>query len=473
MSKLDHLTRMIYHEKQQQGSMLCAQHALNNLLRKWPIGEILSPPPISQKLRGISIASSRVTMTVTGEQAVVIWTTQVLPDVLVWVVRGFKHISPRIFLGSGTRERVVGVGFEEHWYTLRRFGIGNDEDGHWFDLNSLLAAPKWVGRLYLGMVLQQAEADGYSVFVIRPADSDPSSTIPRTDVDEYAATITEDSLQDPLDDQGREKYNHVEGLEDEDWELQAALHASLGGSVDEPTAQPPQLQRRPIPLPESGPSSGGGSGELTPASQHDSLSPSDPSDPAQLADASRERGRRMLEQMTAEQHQAQQELWREGGRPVRRDEDEEYEELLRRAIAESEALAKAAEEKRAQEGGDEDDDSDNDMDVDVPSATPQLPNFQRERVYDDDDAELQAALKASLEAMPEGWTPPVEQPPSAPSSSSVTTQAPKLQRQPSANDAASISSELSEDESEPPSDQPAQVVDHEEMRKRRLARFGG
>ncbi len=33
MSELKKLISMIYHEKQESGSMLCAQHALNSLLR--------------------------------------------------------------------------------------------------------------------------------------------------------------------------------------------------------------------------------------------------------------------------------------------------------------------------------------------------------------------------------------------------------------------------------------------------------
>jgi hypothetical protein len=33
MAGLEGLASLIYHEKQQQGSMLCAQHALNSLLR--------------------------------------------------------------------------------------------------------------------------------------------------------------------------------------------------------------------------------------------------------------------------------------------------------------------------------------------------------------------------------------------------------------------------------------------------------
>jgi len=33
MAGLESLASLIYHEKQQDGSMLCAQHALNSLLR--------------------------------------------------------------------------------------------------------------------------------------------------------------------------------------------------------------------------------------------------------------------------------------------------------------------------------------------------------------------------------------------------------------------------------------------------------
>lgn len=37
MEGLEPLVHMIYHERQQEGSNLCAQHALNSLLRTYPI----------------------------------------------------------------------------------------------------------------------------------------------------------------------------------------------------------------------------------------------------------------------------------------------------------------------------------------------------------------------------------------------------------------------------------------------------
>ena len=58
------------------------------------------------------------------------------------------------------------LNLQQHWFTLRRFGnasadINQDEgNGHWFNLNSFLPKPEWVGKLYLGMVLQQAETEG-------------------------------------------------------------------------------------------------------------------------------------------------------------------------------------------------------------------------------------------------------------------------------------------------------------------------
>ena len=58
------------------------------------------------------------------------------------------------------------LNLQQHWFTLRRFGNANanvdldDGNGHWFNLNSFLLSPEWVGKLYLGMVLQQAEDEG-------------------------------------------------------------------------------------------------------------------------------------------------------------------------------------------------------------------------------------------------------------------------------------------------------------------------
>lgn len=63
------------------------------------------------------------------------------------------------------------LNLDQHWFTLRRFGRVNIDpsfdadpgDGHWFNLNSSLPAPERIGKLHLGMVLQQMESEGTSL----------------------------------------------------------------------------------------------------------------------------------------------------------------------------------------------------------------------------------------------------------------------------------------------------------------------
>ena len=65
------------------------------------------------------------------------------------------------------------LNLELHWFTLRRFGPAVTDPtvdpgvGHWFNLNSFLSEPEWVSKTYLGMVLQQAEAEGLSIQTMR------------------------------------------------------------------------------------------------------------------------------------------------------------------------------------------------------------------------------------------------------------------------------------------------------------------
>jgi hypothetical protein len=61
------------------------------------------------------------------------------------------------------------LNLEQHWFTLRRFGLAEvveqatpeeAENVHWFNLNSFLHDPEWIGRIYLNMMLTQAEEEG-------------------------------------------------------------------------------------------------------------------------------------------------------------------------------------------------------------------------------------------------------------------------------------------------------------------------
>ena len=178
--------------------------------------------------------------------------------------------------------------------------------------------------------------------------------------------------------------------------------------------------------------------------------------------ASAERNRLLLQRMKEEQEYAQREVWSgvdltpeehaalQARREKRQREEQEEAEAMRRAIEKSKALA-----QRSQLEDDKDieiDDENHDMDAD---SSHTLQNFvQGDRVYDDDDAELQAALKASLEHMPSNHPP--SQRPKSPSD---------------VEDTASIVSDTTSTAEESTSNVTS-AVSLDEIRRRRLARFG-
>lgn len=283
-------------------------------------------------------------------------------------------------------------------------------------------------------------------------------------------------------------------FEDDDYELQAALQASLMGSratsevpnseSATPLLAPPRLTRTFAALPPSDPHtpSSSNSGVQTPA-DGTSMLPQEPNHPDPVA-ASMERNRLMLQQMRAQQEYAQRELlaetpdaaamdarWRE-----RQQEEEEEAELLRRVIEESEAMART--EGHAYNADDED--------MDIEPQGPQTARFDvlqtmghtaTDRVYDDDDAELQAALKASLEHVPEGWELPqlpshrTPAPPSAlPEMSNQNT---NRERERDKDDVESVlSDETTTSVTDNTVSDTVEPVSVDELRKKRLARFG-
>jgi len=123
------------------------------------------------------------------------------------------------------------------------------------------------------------------------------------------------------------------------------------------------------------------------------------------------------------------------------------------------------------------------MDVEAPVPQTTRPNLRStmggDRVYDDDDAELQAALKASLEHVPEGWELPelTHRTPMLPSALPprlADDQNTRIHREPDKEEAESV---LSDDTGTSVGDNMSSNVSEEavsvdELRKRRLARFG-
>ncbi|KIJ49494.1 hypothetical protein M422DRAFT_27859 [Sphaerobolus stellatus SS14] len=481
MAGLERLVPLIYHEKQQSGSQLCAQHALNTVLQ----GDYFQAPDLAQFAHQLDALEGAVNedagpdsnnMDDTG-----FFSVGVLEHALrVW---GFTLVRWR---SEELREQQANphhqmafiLNHQQHWFSLRRFGnLEDPENGHWFNLNSFLQEPEWVGKLYLGMVLSQAEDEGYSVFAVIPVDEPGSpETLPRTDADDVASTLPQPTssgtgvrisiarTQSTSNTATSKPLAVHEGFEDEDMELQAALQASLaaGGDFDyaafSELPQPPRADpsvsavaetRLPEPEPE-------------PEAEVDSIE-------ANMA-RNLARNRQLMARMRQEQEEALREQYegevartfapRGVPRGPRIEVDDDEDENIRRAIEAS--RAEHVENPDAME--EDDDDGDwlpprRATEAAVPVAAP----ARDDRVYDDEDAELQAALRASLEALPEGFTMPIT-PPRETASLSLPVQS-------TSNIVASPNASIQEEEEEIP--QPAAQLDPDELRKRRLARFGG
>ncbi|KAF8906515.1 Josephin-domain-containing protein [Gymnopilus junonius] len=458
MSSLEVLIPYIYHEKQQQGSMLCAQHALNSLLQ----GNYFTPPDLSDIARTLDAMEESYDDSNTGESSMNMddtgfFSVQVLENALkVWGLNltRWRGESMRPYHDHPQTQLAFILNLEQHWFTLRRFGDANanidldDGNGHWFNLNSFLPFPEWVGKLYLGMVLQQAETEGYSVFAVTQADVEAPLALPRTEGDIIASTLPEPASAAGLRAEahltrGRTRRDLEAGgvtIEDDDYELQAALQASLTGRIA-PSGRTRQTAENTVGL------SSGYVSELRSPLFGESSRPDTPGhvDEDPVA-ASMEKNRVLLQRMKEQQEFAQREMWSESDlspeeqaalevrREHRRKQEEEEEAQLRRAIEESQTFATLSEKQRPGRGFED----------------PQINVESSSAVYDDGDAELQAALKASLQHFPSSSTQP--QPVRSDETDSVVS------------DTASANEE--------PEDVVSPIPSLEEIRQRRLARFG-
>ncbi|KAG1752956.1 Josephin-domain-containing protein [Suillus lakei] len=471
MAGLEQLVHMIYHERQQEGSNLCAQHALNSLLQ----GNYFTAPDLSEFARKMDALeeSSRYddanrAHTSSNMDDTGFFSVQVIEEALnIWnlsLVR-WRSEAMKPYQNEPHNQTAFVLNQNQHWYTLRRFGdISIPGDGHWFNLDSTKRQPQWISKLYLGMFLQQAESDGYSIFTVTQIDPDAPSQLPHADADAIASTFP-----DPTSASSTPRDDVELGFENEDMELQAALQASLagagepGGSWTMPGSYPPaqsSLFASDIRGSSSLSSTRGAMPGIPPNQDPYGNADVDP------ITASMERDRVLMERMRREQElgfrqQYEEEAARLGSRqPSYRPQEQgrHADEHFRRAIADSLA------ERHAR--GDLDEDDPEDLDY-APSPEARIPyNMgQQDRVYDDDDANFQAALRASLESTPPEFIPlpvlPLGTRPSPPFSTGVEDNETDSQTE------ADTSTIVSESEA------PEEAVSVEEMRRRRLARFGG
>lgn len=277
---------------------------------------------------------------------------------------------------------------------------------------------------------------GYSVFAVVQADPSKPLALPRTEADSLAATVdAPDSSQEPSSASGSstpgailEHHEDIEipedkeyTLDEEDLELQAALQASITGRDNE-YGQEPYVLRPPVPAPALR------QAPLPPPLENTGNPDEDDTSDPMAASLARQRA--TLEHMRRIQEAALRETYDDEvtnfGRPAqrRRTEQDEEADLIRQAIA-----ASIAEHGGAEVNDDDDDENDadwrpeNEDELPIrrgPPVGPTPPSVQvggpsgGHRVYDDEDAELQAALRASLESAPEGYVHPPTPPPRRP-----------------------------------------------------------
>jgi Ataxin-3 len=359
--------------------------------------------------------------------------------------------------------------------------------------------------------------EGYSVFAVTQLDSAGPLALPRSEADDVAAIVPEPSsansgrylstsTSQTMPSSSAPRYEHIEGLEDEDMELQQALQASLiGGTTADAMMPPPLVERSGFTHPTGTrtPTQTRMPGTLvwddedsTPAAEsstgHGMMGPSGMDE--DMVAASMARSRAMFERMRREQEAALRDSYDDevtrlematsarltSAGSTGDDTLENEQEMIRRAIEESRRTR-----RNNADAEDEDDPPALDSAGPIhPALDPTRPRTESYRSYDDEDEELQAALRASLESVPEGFrlpsSPPLASMPATQSASlSVPTPSeaprPLITRTVSAQSEAvsELSSEMDSTASESEIVTAAPTVDHDEIRRRRLARFGG
>jgi len=127
--------------------------------------------------------------------------------------------------------------------------------------------------------------------------------------------------------------------------------------------------------------------------------------------ASLARNRLIMERMRREQEMAFHDTFEDTDMEDvtrRRRETQEEEDMLKRAIEESEKLANEVEERERQKNQDHQPHAGGSSSA-SPTQTPSA-LMEGHRVYDDEDEELQAALRASLQDVPPGYQAPPSPP---------------------------------------------------------------
>lgn len=151
----------IYHE--QQDSLLCGQHALNNLIQQQNFFDAGQLAEIAHQLDAQEqiFMGGKLTEPSGNVDAQGNFSIQVIMnalsnfgiDLTVWSMK-FAESDPSL-------EEGFIVNRDAHWFSIRKI------NNKWWDLNSAKETPEYISEFYLGAFLTQLSSDGYSVFVAR------------------------------------------------------------------------------------------------------------------------------------------------------------------------------------------------------------------------------------------------------------------------------------------------------------------
>eukprot|EP00842_Homolaphlyctis_polyrhiza_P000144 jgi/Hompol1/112/HPOL_002442-RA len=188
------LLPIIFHEKQE--GQLCAQHCLNALLQ----GPYFTAVDLSQL--GMELDEAEAMAMAEGNTDGIesddfrkfkrggstnfddsgFFSVQVIEKALaVWAlgIRPIRSKDSAHALQDPSAQSAFICNLDQHWFTLRRFGASPKR---WYNLNSVFPQPEYVSEMYLGMLISQLQAEGYSIFVV-------NGDLPSCDADQYARQV--------------------------------------------------------------------------------------------------------------------------------------------------------------------------------------------------------------------------------------------------------------------------------------------
>ncbi|ODN95187.1 ataxin-3 [Cryptococcus wingfieldii CBS 7118] len=473
------LVPYMFYEKQEPGSQLCAQHCLNNLLQQHSFDEF-GLADVAKELDEAENAKLSVdyrnkkSYNFDDSGYFSISVLERALDVFDLAMVRWRGEAMKAYQEHPEQQVGFILNLASHWFPLRRFAPNPPHAvaiKRWYNLNSFLPnGPEWISPTYLRMVLTQAEEEGYSVFVIRKnspggQDSEEPLTgegagwadggigvLPECLADTMAVTLGE-----PV---GR-----------------SGPSSGRSGTIRTGGTDSNQVNGDPNVQPSAGPSSpparGSGRRRRQPDLSSDGIEPiDDPFSAPPPASRSRQTSSR--------------------SQTVQGDGD-----LFDNVHGVLQEPTNARPDPISIDDSDEQEDEDEELDDDFEmlgaggAGTYRGPtDFQQHaRSYDDEDAALQAALKASMADVPQGWELPdvwKEEKSgtrsgtggSAPSLATPADSAPAPAHEPAQNwsvrdsEAAPAAQEEKNEVEDDDGDEPAEEVSPEEIRRRRLARFG-